>query len=301
VELLVVIGIIALLISILLPALSSAREQANIVKCASNVKQLSMALIMYANANNGKFPPTMTKIYDKTANDPNASNYWYDADRIGQYLPKTITVGSQPFQIANPGMKSICGPVMTCPTYYAQGAVRSYAMNIWASSLFNSASLTGNGDHPFGRLFGLGVKRGAETMLISEAIAYTSVSGTHVPYGDGYYCSPVVGTNYIGGVPANKFVAQLWGAGDALWTKSGPFATGNDARTNIPWFIHRKKGQSKAGAKGTSDVNTPYGRVNIGFVDGHVELRSSDSVADFVNEKSKLQVLWSPKDAELQK
>jgi prepilin-type N-terminal cleavage/methylation domain-containing protein/prepilin-type processing-associated H-X9-DG protein len=55
VELLVVIGIIALLISILLPSLSKAREQAKRVQCASNVRQFCTVMIMYAQNNKGTF------------------------------------------------------------------------------------------------------------------------------------------------------------------------------------------------------------------------------------------------------
>jgi prepilin-type N-terminal cleavage/methylation domain-containing protein/prepilin-type processing-associated H-X9-DG protein len=56
VELLVVIGIIAVLIAILLPVLQKAREQARRVVCASNQRQLCMAVLSYANQNRGFLP-----------------------------------------------------------------------------------------------------------------------------------------------------------------------------------------------------------------------------------------------------
>ena len=60
IELLVVVSIIALLVSILLPSLSRAREQAKAVLCLSNVRQTALALMFYLDDNDHFFPPSST-------------------------------------------------------------------------------------------------------------------------------------------------------------------------------------------------------------------------------------------------
>ena len=57
IELLVVVAIIALLISILLPSLSQAREQARTIKCAANLRQFGLANHLYADDSDGYFVP----------------------------------------------------------------------------------------------------------------------------------------------------------------------------------------------------------------------------------------------------
>lgn len=90
VELLVVIGIIALLISILLPALSKARESANRVACLSNMRQIGMAIFQYLNDNKDRFPRPASAV---TVED---WIYWQsnrnqDDSRIVAYLGGTFT------------------------------------------------------------------------------------------------------------------------------------------------------------------------------------------------------------------
>ncbi|MGB1521018.1 MAG: type II secretion system protein, partial [Limisphaerales bacterium] len=56
IELLVVIAIIAILASMLLPALSKAKEQSKRAVCKSNQRQIVLTMLMYANDNNQRFP-----------------------------------------------------------------------------------------------------------------------------------------------------------------------------------------------------------------------------------------------------
>jgi prepilin-type N-terminal cleavage/methylation domain-containing protein len=70
VELLVVIGIIAVLVAILLPALNRAREQANLIDCESRLRQIGQALNIYVTEHTGYLP------YGDIRYDPGATTSW---------------------------------------------------------------------------------------------------------------------------------------------------------------------------------------------------------------------------------
>lgn len=59
IELLVVIGVLTLLMGLLLPALGRARDQAKVVKCASSMRTIGHALLIYAGDNGGRLPINM--------------------------------------------------------------------------------------------------------------------------------------------------------------------------------------------------------------------------------------------------
>jgi len=91
VELLVVIGIIALLVGILLPALTKARENAKRAKCLSNVRQLTAAWLNYANDNKGHFCNSEIQAYPGFGN-VNGVNGWTHIYDDGTADPVPISV-----------------------------------------------------------------------------------------------------------------------------------------------------------------------------------------------------------------
>lgn len=74
IELLVVVAVIALLISILLPALSAARARARVSVCMSNLRQVGLSLASYAEDHNGQVPRGAAKPSPEHVRDDSATN-----------------------------------------------------------------------------------------------------------------------------------------------------------------------------------------------------------------------------------
>jgi prepilin-type N-terminal cleavage/methylation domain-containing protein len=105
VELLVVIGIIAILISILLPALNKAREQANQVKCQSNLRTVYQLMMMYSNDNRQYMMPARLTV-------TSAQYYWWSPALLGSELAHGNYAGNA----ARNAEEQVITKYLTCPS-----------------------------------------------------------------------------------------------------------------------------------------------------------------------------------------
>jgi prepilin-type N-terminal cleavage/methylation domain-containing protein/prepilin-type processing-associated H-X9-DG protein len=267
IELIVVVGIIAILIALLMPSLISARKTARTIQCASNVRQLTMALTNYSIEFRGAFPPNSAQI----------DEYWFNTHCIGRYIRSGVPM------IDN----TVAGGVLVCPADL-DDAIRSYSMNLFASSYVSTPVVAAiEGPNPPGKLFKAGAKESSNLILVIESFSSWEAPG-HEPQ---EISGPFVGyvSNAIIGFWANP-PAERFGAGNGVPFPGGRF--GDELKCQVAYFRHRNQKTNRL-------ITDAYGRVNIGFLDGHVATLRHDELADFEKVKSTFVAMWSPIDREL--
>jgi prepilin-type N-terminal cleavage/methylation domain-containing protein/prepilin-type processing-associated H-X9-DG protein len=148
VELLVVIGIIAVLIGVLLPALSAARRQANTLKCLANLRTLAQCFLLYANDNRDHFPVVRSDTPEVNGVPTNVQNTYY-TDMLMSYVTKNGKMNFQAggntgsFDMARASVLWGCpqwdGWLGTGTTYINGRSVfeSGYAMNIYPTAEAN--------------------------------------------------------------------------------------------------------------------------------------------------------------------
>ncbi len=276
VELLVVIGIIAILIGILLPVLSGSQRSARDLQCKSNMRQVVLALHNYALENKNKFPLNIHK-----AAQPYLFNWWCDSERIGRYLPFSRVAGAGvPPDFAN----TILANVLVCPD--DDGATRSYAMNFWASS---ATIVESRIEAPYfpkaGESWGPNTKESSKLILVAEMLSC-------LPDGKGKFMSfPLI--SHLGDNPSLdvRFYPGIAFVGFGYpWNVVPNGYRYRPHETELDWSRHRRR------ADGGTRTTEARGRANFGFADGHVESFRPDDLADRKLKRSKFVALWSPLD-----
>jgi prepilin-type N-terminal cleavage/methylation domain-containing protein/prepilin-type processing-associated H-X9-DG protein len=172
VELLVVIGIIALLIAILLPALQRARDQATSLKCLSNLRQIGTGLCLYVNDNNGYIPLANMKL---TAAGSGSVQYYHLMWKyIG--LPKYAETTAQ-----QSALRPFTGMVIQCPTFDPSQAPAATDLSYGINSLFqpNFGPSTVAWDTLSGKIFRITqLRRSSETAFIADNKDFKMATGT---------------------------------------------------------------------------------------------------------------------------
>jgi prepilin-type N-terminal cleavage/methylation domain-containing protein len=138
IELLVVIAIIAILAAMLLPALARAKESANRVKCAGNLKQFELAMKIYLGDFSGYFPPR------------DMNNYW--PSQLLSYYSNTNLLG--------------------CPTDLQRGTPTTFAATAPADKALRSYIINAfNDGDPNGHNTGFRMRE-AQVMRTSETVVW---------------------------------------------------------------------------------------------------------------------------------
>ena len=251
IELLVVIAILALLVAVLLPTLSRAREYARTTVCASNLRELSHGWHMYADANADIIlPGRYAKEPGGTANPAN----WYDVGNGKKYRPRWIATMGKYVGVCGFGSPSTTddrqdydSTTYRCPAAPERTDERNHAYG------YNHQFL-GNARKTNGRFHNFPINRARIRNFAATVIG-----------GD------CMGT--AAGMPRDqrkdysnngKDLAEM---GNHGWTLDPPRLTAVSDR-----------GTGDAGSPRTAVDPRHVGRANVAFCDGHTEIRLPDEL-----------------------
>lgn len=233
IELLVVIAIIAILAAILFPVFASARASARATSCLSNVKQVSLAALMYTQDYDETFP--------KLDNSGSCCPYWGWPGTDPNRMPTMFWNVIQPYvknqdlgycpEIGRTKWRDAIGP-LTGLTYDGRleangayyGSFAQQAVNWW---LVEGGSIAGNM---------AAISRPADVVLVSADSAW----------GTGFEMIAGVGNAAVW--PGDPFKNTACGAAGTGWT----------------WFVHKADGKTGYGSMQS-------GWASIGHCDGHAK------------------------------